>query len=183
VQFGLSLQLANCPAIGIDPRPQVTASGQQAIYAMTSDEYFTVHPRPEMPIDLAFIDGMHLFEFALRDFINIQRLANERTIIVFDDVLPYNAAIAGREPLPGDWTGDVWKLWPILMGFGYACILVDVQPTGVLVVYATDSEDEQLARNYEQILKMYMDTEVPRSIIERTTAHQPDYVIELLSKD
>ena len=45
----------------------------------------------------AFIDGMHLFEFALRDFMNIERHANWWSVIVFDDMLP--RATSTRPPV------------------------------------------------------------------------------------
>lgn len=177
VQYGYSLALATCPAIGIDPYPRVTASGQQAIYALESDAFFAQPGLTLPPIDLAFIDGMHLFEYALRDFMNIQRFAHERTIVVFDDVLPYAHAIAGRHPLPGDWTGDVWKLYPILTRYGYLCTLIDVSPTGVLFVHDTNG----LPINYHEMLAAFVaEDEVPPWVIERSTAEDPHVFLEKL---
>jgi hypothetical protein len=42
----------------------------------------------EITIDRAFIDGMHCFEFVLRDFINTERYMSWTSVIVFNDVLP-----------------------------------------------------------------------------------------------
>ena len=36
-------------------------------------------------MDLAFIDGLHLFEFSLRDFMNVEKLAHPGSVVVFDD--------------------------------------------------------------------------------------------------
>lgn len=175
VQFGYSLSLATCPAIGIDPYPRVTASGQQAIYAMTSDDYFA-QPGLTLPlIDLAFIDGMHLFEYALRDFMNVQRFMSDNAVVVFDDVLPYNAAIAGREPLPGDWTGDVWKIYPILQRYDLDVTLIDVTPTGVLVV----SNFNNVKINYHEMLATYIaEDTVPLWAIDRSLAVNPTVFLE-----
>jgi hypothetical protein len=175
VQFGYSLSLATCPAIGIDPYPRVVASGQQAIYAMTSDDYFA-QPGLTLPqIDLAFIDGMHLFEYALRDFINVQRFANDNTVVIFDDVLPYNPDIAGRTPLPGDWTGDVWKICPILTHYDFDATLVDVSPTGVLVV----SNVNHTEIDYHEMLATYVaEDTVPLWAIDRSLAVDPGVFLE-----
>ena len=95
VRNGNSLALANCRAIGIDPayRIQAELDGDVALFRTTSDEYFSrpdpLAPTSGVPFDLAFIDGLHLFEFALRDFIFAERHASARGMIIFDDVFPH----------------------------------------------------------------------------------------------
>jgi hypothetical protein len=154
----------------------------ETIFSMTSDEFFAQDVRGELslpPIDLVYIDGMHLFEFALRDFIGAARLSNPTTVIVFDDVLPYNAAIAAREQPAGDWTGDVWKVIPIIEEY-VDCVdwLVDVSPTGALVVTRWDPEDiKYLAENYDHIMNRYLNREVPPWVLERDAVDTPAEVL------
>lgn len=148
VQFGSSLDLAKEAdvAIGIDPYALCTPKGNQVIFSMTSDNYFEENDDPRTPVDMAFIDGMHLFEYAMRDFINIERRSTHRSVIVFDDILPYNQAIAAREQPPGDWTGDVWKVYYLLKWHrpNLVLTLVDLFPTGALVVTDLDPGDTTL---------------------------------------
>ena len=60
---------------------------------------------------LAFIDGMHLkLEFALRDFINLEKLTHPGSVVVFDDVLPRNNEEASRVRHSLFWAGDVYKV-------------------------------------------------------------------------
>lgn len=164
VQTGRSLAQAIPPtfAIGVDPEPQVSVSIPVAhqIFPMTSDRFFEEVDASTAgldlpPYDLAFIDGMHLVEYCLRDFIGVERHARPdgRTVAVFDDVLPYSADIAGRTPLPGDWAGDCWKIWGILYGHrpDLTCILVDVAPTGALVVLGLDPVSAVLAEEYDHL--------------------------------
>lgn len=148
VQHGWSLQLSNAPTtIGIDPNPLLQVKlPHQVICTMTSDEYFrqltsdVTVDRAADPIDLAFIDGMHLVENALRDFANVEKYCHDRSVIVFDDVLPTTREMAAREQCPGDWTGDVWRVYDILRERrpDLVLLLVDTQPTGVLVVLRPD---------------------------------------------
>ncbi len=60
--------------------------------------------------DLCFIDGMHLFEYALRDFMNVERCAAPGAIVVIDDIFPNHPAQGQRERRTRAWTGDVWRL-------------------------------------------------------------------------
>ncbi len=62
-------------------------------------------------VELAFIDGMHQCEFALRDFINLEAWSAESALILIHDCYPIDALSAGREPIPGlnCWTGDIWR--------------------------------------------------------------------------
>lgn len=148
VQTGASLVLAQCPALGIDPRPilQYPPPPTTRVAPMESDAFFAQPEQSQrdmgLPehVDLAFVDGMHLWEFALRDLRNIEGYANPRTVVAFDDVLPRNRAEAVRTPLPGDWTGDVWKVAHVLRSSrpDLSLLLVDVQPTGLLLVRHAD---------------------------------------------
>ncbi len=101
VDTGLSLELSRVPSIGIDPKFQVRTEIRTdvALVRATSDRFFARrdplkyvrgtrnpwrnlrHDRPLLgrlvgrpTIDFAFIDGMHLFEYVLRDFMNVGTL-------------------------------------------------------------------------------------------------------------
>lgn len=146
VQHGWSLQLSKAEiTVGIDPEPLIQASRNQKIYKMTSDEFFA---SPDWiadevlieRIDLAFIDGMHLAEYAWRDFINITKHCHAGSVVVFDDVLPTTQEMASREMCPGDWTGDVWKIYfELRHETDFVLQLVDTTPTGTLVVTGFDN--------------------------------------------
>src|SRR5207249_2239032 len=91
-------------------------------YRLTSDEFFARHDLGEIlgrPVDFAFIDGWHLFEFALRDFMNLERFCTDRPLIALHDCLPRPREIAAREKTPQGiaWAGDVWKLILCLADF------------------------------------------------------------------
>jgi hypothetical protein len=189
VQHGWSLQLSNAEkTIGIDPRPLIEAKGNQQIYKMTSDDFFDKWGYQEHPlsIDLAFIDGMHLVEYALRDFANIEKYSHDRSVIVFDDVLPTTVEMAAREQCPGDWTGDVWRVYDILRERrpNLVLLLVDTQPTGVLVVLRPDPDmGPKLMRAFEyawdhgKTTRTYEYLEVFPAVLDRRHALPADVVL------
>jgi len=194
VQYGHSLVLAEKAqvAYGIDPDPLLFAApqnqrGNQRVHTMTSDEFFQGMYLTE-PIDLAFIDGSHLVEDAMMDWANVQRRMRPGGVIVFDDVLPYNQAIAAREQPPGDWTGDVWKSFYILHETYTAAliserpILVDTWPTGSMVLLNVEPKLSLPSRFYnKEYVRTFFaqDLDVPGKILQRTTAVT---VIEVLEK-
>lgn len=204
VRYGDSLRLAQCPAIGVDPAP-ILANQQrpnESIRRMTSDQFFmgssewltsdeswtqvapTALAGADFKVDFAFIDGMHLIENALRDFVNIERYSNPRTVVAFDDVLPYNQAIAARNQPPGDWTGDVWKMIPILDTFrpDLAYMLVNTQPTGLLLVTNLDPDISTLDTNFDDIMAgMKAQETVPEYILDRRYAVEPAEALERLA--
>src|SRR6266700_4789452 len=81
INDGLGLARSTTRTIGVDPdfRIEVEIACDLQLVKATSDEFFA---RPDAiswfsdgVVDFTFIDGLHLFEFALRDFINAERLS------------------------------------------------------------------------------------------------------------
>jgi len=107
-------------AIGIDPAPRVPYAlrPRQTIYAQTSDEFFATHDLiAELGgrrLQMAFIDGMHHFEFALRDFANLEAACDPRAVIFIHDCHPIDERSSSREQTTGFWSGDVWRLIVLL---------------------------------------------------------------------
>jgi predicted O-methyltransferase YrrM len=144
VQTGESLALAHAAplAIGVDPAPRIDRAlgAGTTVYRETSDEFFRRwDDRPELvgrTIDLAFIDGLHLFEQALADVLHAEQRADPAGVIVVHDVWPTDRRTASREPDPDWWTGDVWKLVPALRRHrpDLVLLLVKAAPTGLLIV-------------------------------------------------
>jgi hypothetical protein len=160
--FTLALPGTRC--IGIDPNPNLlfAAGHGNRIFAETSDEFFEKHDLAGLldgiPLDLAFIDGMHLFEFALRDFINLERASHADTTILIHDCLPVSEATAERERATDLWSGDVWRLIVLLGQWRpeLDVAVVDWAPTGVGVVRGLDPSSTVLSDHYDEIVAQYL---------------------------
>lgn len=188
VHLGQSLAMARARAIGIDPGYSITApiSCDVSLFRTTSDEYFA---RPEplapfsgTPVDLAFIDGMHLLEFAFRDFINVERVSRPSSVIVFDDVFPRTVVEAAREQQSRSWTGDVYKIVEVLRQYrpDLTLTLVDTRPTGLLLVTGLDPESRVLNDRYDEIVEKYVTDDpqdVPPAILSREGAVAPETLL------
>jgi hypothetical protein len=184
VQAGGSLALAAYSqlAIGVDPYPLINQSGNQQIYPVFSREFFGA--KPDLPpVDLAFIDGSHLFEDALWDFAHIEKYLHAKSVVVFDDILPYNEAIANREQPPGDWTGDVWKCTHALLKHRPDLTVFEVNTlyTGSLLVYGFGN-GSFFRSEVEKIITEYINiTGVPPTVLDRTYALTPEDAIKELT--
>ncbi|MGH8894419.1 MAG: class I SAM-dependent methyltransferase [Actinomycetes bacterium] len=189
VRNGTSLALSRCRSVGIDPAYRVTAEldGDVSLFRTISDEYFS---RPEplapfggRPVDLAFIDGLHLFEFALRDFVNVERHAAPSSVVVFDDVFPRTVDEAARERHTKSWTGDVYKVLAILQEHrpDLTCLRVGTEPTGLLVVVGLDPTSTVLVDGYQRLVAEHVTPDpqqVPADILSRITALPPRRVLD-----
>lgn len=181
VQHGYSLVLSSpeCHTVGVDPAPQLAVNvGNRIVIETTSDDFFTKSPELTLAgqIDMAFIDGQHLFEFAIRDFVNIEKLSCPNGVVVFDDVLPRNEQEASRVQCPGDWTGDVWRVYPHLkmQRPDLHLMLVDTQPTGTLVVTGLNPGEPNLMT---LVMGPVEPPPVPEYILRRDHAFTPSTVL------
>jgi len=161
VQHGTTLALAlPCTdAVGVDPAPSIEAAiGDAKVLATTSDEFFAGPDVAELlePLDLAFIDGMHWYEFALRDFMNIEAHSHEGTVVAVHDCLPTDRVMAGREQPPdaAAWTGDVWKVVPLLRQVrpDLTVRIVDVAPSGLALITGLDRRNTVLRDRYDALV-------------------------------
>jgi hypothetical protein len=192
VDEGLSLARAKGPAIGIDPRPdlkfKVELPSTTKILSMSSDAFFrdhAVHPLHQKP-DLVFIDGMHLFEFSLRDFINVEKYSSPSTLVVIDDIYPCHPTQAKRRRKSNSWCGDVWKLQKILEQARPDLTLVTLNSytTGLLLICGLDSDNRTLETEYDNWVERYAtDEDPPLNIFARHGAIQSrnSLVAEIIS--
>ena len=165
VFHGESLRLAweDAICVGVDPEPAVSPEHVRHchIEATTSDEFFAGARWQifgDLPIDLVFIDGMHLFEFALRDFLNVEALTGPDSVVVVHDCLPTDAVTASRTRTTGIWTGDVWKLVLCLLDHrpDLQLSLIDVPPSGLLLVRGLNPNARALRDGYDRIVQQYL---------------------------
>jgi Methyltransferase domain len=191
VRNGTSLRLSRCASIGIDPEPALPSSFPEGltICHKTSDAFFESDALRMIPgkIDLAFIDGMHQFEYVLRDFINVEGYSTPTSLVVVDDVFPNHPVQARRVRESRIWTGDVWKLLVCLRAFRTDLVLIPVNtsPAGSLLIAGLDPANQQLTEQYGAIVKQFVaeNDDIPREeILKRHSAIDPDdhLIIELL---
>jgi hypothetical protein len=161
VRFGMSLRIARTArfVVGIDPDPQIAEPlpPSTRVFKMTSDEFFARHNLTQelggQCFDLAFLDGMHLFEFALRDFINLERFAAAGSTILVHDCYPLSRETATRERATALWSGDVWKLVLCLKKYrpDLRISTIDVPPTGMSVIRRLDPGSNVLSSRLEDL--------------------------------
>lgn len=154
----------NIPSIGIDPAPdlQHEPMGSAKLFVGTSDAFFTQHSPAQVlghAIDLAFVDGMHLFEYALRDFANIEKHASPTSTVLLHDCFPIDAETSGREPLPNIWTGDIWKVIVCLKEVrpDLSIDVLDVSPSGLGVISNLNPNAHEFRNGLEANIKRFVD--------------------------
>lgn len=160
VHKGHSLALAGpqTRVVGVDPEPMVADLGDNAVVvSATSDDFFADADLLGLlggPIDLAFVDGLHLYEQALRDVANVERHSSPTGVILIHDCLPIDAATSAREQTGMVWSGDVWKVVVALRRYrpDLSVTTVDVEPTGLAVVSGLDPYNTVLFDRYDEIV-------------------------------
>ncbi len=170
---GASLERIDCASIAIDPdfrinRPIIGRKPQCHLYQMPSDDFFAAHDVRAITggsIDLAFLDGMHHYEFLLRDFINTERLCHSRSIVLLHDCLPPNFEMTNRDGTEGKlnrkyrhyWAGDVWKVVAILAKHrpDLKLTLLDCPPTGLVAVSNLNPASRSLSDRLPAIISGY----------------------------
>ena len=165
---GASLSLLQPPtvAIGIDPTPIVVSPLKTVthIFTETSDEFFAQGRLEtllaERPLSVAFIDGLHLFEQALRDFMNLERYCGPRSVILFHDTMPLDEPTQRRTRETQFHTGDVWKTILCLKHYrpDLDIITIPTYPAGLTIVTGLDSASRVFSEKYEEAVARFVDT-------------------------
>lgn len=188
VRWGESLGVARCPSLGLDPDFSINQElhTEVQLFRTSSDEYFAredpLAPMGGQPFDLSFIDGLHIFEFALRDFINAERYSRPSGLIVFDDVLPRNVEEAARVRITSAWTGDVYQMIVVLSRYRPDLLMIPVNTTstGLVVILGLDPGNTVLVDHYDEIMAEYRHRDpqpVPDEILQRNFVQAPERVL------
>jgi len=151
-------------ALGIDPNPHVEAvlNPNHRVFRETSDDFFEQHDvnseLGDKKLELAFIDGMHQMEFALRDFINVEKFCSNNSIILIHDVYPIDAMSASRERVSQFWSGDIWRLILILKKYrpDLAVDVIATRPTGLAIIQNLDPQSRVLAERQHDIIEEFL---------------------------
>lgn len=172
VHEGITLRLARCATIGVDPKfrfKQSPIADQPAcsLFQTTSDAFFRQYSPTAIfgrPVDMAFLDGMHWFEFLLRDFTNVERCCRPNSIILLHDCMPVDAHVGrrlsgdmrlqNRSEYPDWWAGDVWKTLVILSRArpDLRLTVFDAAPTGLVAITRLDPTSTVLADRYYELV-------------------------------
>lgn len=169
-QTGQTLALANCSSLAIDPdfvveHNIIKKKSVCTFYQDTSDNFF----RDASPVqflggtvDIAFLDGMHWYEYLLRDFYHTEAFCRPNSIIAMHDCIPPDSFVGRRisgddrlraeTQFPDWWAGDVWKTLIILLNTrpDLKIICLDAPPTGIVLVTNLDPNRQDWRRDYHQ---------------------------------
>lgn len=168
--------------IAVDPffRAEANIIGRKPalhVFQQTSDAFFASGFLKALKVKLSFsfLDGMHLCEFLLRDFIATEKASDPKGVIALHDCCPFDHAMTTRDlsAIPKQaWTGDVWKLIPILKEHrpDLRLTVLDAAPTGLVLVSGLDPKSRVLERNYAQIVARYADLTLDAFGLDRFNA-------------
>ncbi|WP_338420769.1 class I SAM-dependent methyltransferase [Pontivivens ytuae] len=169
---GNSLALAQGDFIAVDPtfvlKRFATFPGRQGhLFQMPSDDFFETEFLEGMgrKVDFAFLDGMHHFEFLLRDFMNTEKRAAPGATVTLHDCCPFNANMTERDRANvrgRAWTGDVWKVLVILLRHrpDLEIAVYDAAPTGIVSITGLDPESRTLDAAYDDLMAEFMELHI-----------------------
>jgi hypothetical protein len=155
-------------ALGVDPNPRIKKplGPNQRVFAQTSDDFFeqrdVISELGGKTVDLAFIDGLHLYEFALRDFINLEKDCSAESVILIHDVYPIDARCAARDRESWFWSGDIWRLILTLKKYrpDLSVNVIAARPTGLAIIQNLDPNSRALADRQQEIVDEFLATDI-----------------------
>jgi hypothetical protein len=165
--------------IAVDPffqadRNVIGAKPALYVFQATSDDFFAngFLDHNAIRLSVSFLDGMHLFEFLLRDFMNTEAHSRADGVILLHDCSPYDHAMTARDytgKRGRPWTGDVWKLLPILQEHrpDLRVQVLDCATTGLVAVSNLDPANRVLHERYDAIVRQYLDVTLQSFGVER----------------
>ncbi len=164
---GASFAPVRSKTIAVDPffRAEINIIGQKPalhVFQATSDDFFATGflGKNDIRLSVSFLDGMHLFEYLLRDFMNTEAASDPKGVIMMHDLVPHNLAMTTRnlKGIRGAWTGDVWKILPILQRWrpDLTLTMLNLRPTGVLCVSNLSPDNRVLHENYDAIVAEFI---------------------------
>lgn len=171
-QTGGSLATSRCKSIAIDPNFQISQpimAGKSICHLMqmSSDEFFSsCNPENLLgdKVDFVFLDGMHWFEYLLRDFMNIEKYCKRNSVVAIHDCIPTDVHIARRDPSddkhraksrnPDWWAGDVWKAIAVLKVArpDLSIRAFDAPPTGLIIITNLNPANRELDDRYFDLI-------------------------------
>ena len=159
-------------AIGIDPKPNIRCPflAETHIFTETSDAFFARQGPASLlgnkPLGAAFIDGLHLYEQALRDFINLEAYCGPKSLILVHDTVPLDEQTQRRTAETSFNSGDVWKLVLCLKEYRPDLDIFTIATawTGLTVISGLDPSSRVLKEGYDDAVAKFM--ELPFSTIE-----------------
>jgi len=174
VEHGTTLAFAvhSEQVIGIDPAPAPAGPAWPArarYFQMTSDAFFERHSRTDVlpgSIDLAFIDGKHWFDYALRDFCAVEAWCEPGSTIVLHDCLPVAKAAATRQRRTRFWVGDTWKALECLLAerSDLSISVIPCYPSGLVVVRRLDPGSTVFRQRLPELVGRYRPLEYPYAV-------------------
>lgn len=178
---GDSLALAKCNCISVDPEflvKQNVIGTKPSLHVLqqTSDDFFASGFVGKMGIslDVAFLDGLHLYEFTLRDFMNAEKLMSKEGIILIHDVIPITYLASRRDWDRQEttfWTGDVWKVVDILRRYrpDLDVRVMNANPSGMAVITNLDPSNTVIDDKMDEIRKEYDKKDLDASNLAEVT--------------
>jgi len=167
VADGASLARARPPtvAIGVDPNPTVNYAlkAETHIFPETSDAFFARRGADALlagrHVGIGFIDGLHLYEQALRDFVHLESYCGPRSIILLHDTVPLDEATQSRARDTQFHTGDVWKTVLCLKHYrpDLDVFTIAAPWTGLTVVTGLDPASQVLVDRYDEAVARFID--------------------------
>jgi len=183
---GASLALADCASIAIDPQfhidCDIIGSKPQCMMFQTGSDQFFKDNNPieifKIPIDMAFLDGMHHFEFLTRDFYNTEKHCLNNSVIFMHDCVPTNSHIARRSASdnthlelsshPSWWAGDLWKFVMALQEYrpSLKLIALNAPPTGLIAITNLDPTSRVLEDSYFELVEKYRSLVLTQAVLD-----------------
>jgi hypothetical protein len=146
------------------------------VFQQTSDDFFDSGflPRNKIKLSVSFLDGMHRIEYLLRDFMATEAASDPNGVILMHDTAPSNTGMTNRnfDALPKNqkaWTGDVWKIWPILQKYrpDLTLTMLDCRPTGLMMVTGLNPKNRVLTKAYKKICAEWQELTIEEYGIQR----------------